>query len=82
MQIRPQAVTEQGFAVKDVSIRLAVSPQSLYQWIKRYGVPTEQRLAKEDQAGRIKKLEAELRRVTEERDILKKAAAYFAKASG
>jgi len=46
------------------------------------GVPTEERLAKEDQAGRIKKLEAELRRVTEERDILKKAAAYFAKQSG
>jgi transposase len=45
-------------------------------------VPTEDRLAKEDQAARIKKLEAELRRVTEERDILKKAAAYFAKQSG
>ena len=71
-----------GFEVKDVSSRLGVSPHSLYQWIKRYGVPTEQRLAKEDQAGRIKQLEAELRRVKEERDILKKAAAYFAKQSG
>ena len=75
-------VTERGFAVKDVSKRLGVSPYSLYQWIKRYGIPTEERLAKEDQVGRIKKLEAELRRVTEERDILKKAAAYFAKQSG
>ena len=75
-------VTERGFAVKDVSKRLRVSPYSLYQWIKRYGIPTEERLAKEGQAGRIKKLEAELRRVTEERDILKKAAAYFAKQSG
>ena len=75
-------VTERGFAVKDVSKRLGVSPYSLYQWIKRYGIPTEERLAREDQAGRIKKLEAELRRVTEERDILKKAAAYFAKQSG
>ncbi len=70
-------VTERGF-----SKRLGVSPYSLYQWIKRYGIPTEERLAKEDQTGRIKKLEAELRRVTEERDILKKAAAYFAKQSG
>ena len=43
-------VTERGFGVKDVSERLGVSPQSLYQWIKRYGVPTEQRLVKEDQA--------------------------------
>ena len=75
-------VTERGFGVKDVSERLGVSPYSLYQWIKRYGVPTEQRLVKEDQASRIKGLEAELRRVTEERDILKKAAAYFAKQSG
>jgi transposase len=75
-------ITERGFAVKDVSQRLGVSPHSLYQWIKRYGVPTEERLVKEDQAGRIKKLEAELRRVTEERDILKKAAAYFARQSG
>ena len=75
-------VTERGFGVKDVSQRLGVSPHSLYQWIKRYGVPTEQRLVKEDQASRIKGLEAELRRVTEERDILKKAAAYFAKQSG
>jgi len=43
-------ITERGFAVKDVSQRLGVSPYSLYEWIKRYGVPTE------DQAARIKKL--------------------------
>ena len=30
----------------------------------------------------VRRLQAELRRVTEERDILKKAAAYFAKQSG
>jgi transposase len=30
----------------------------------------------------VAKLKAELRRTTEERDILKKAAAYFAKQSG
>jgi transposase len=63
-------VTERGFAVKEVAARLGVSTWSLYQWIKRYGIPAE------------KRLEAELKRVTEERDILKKAAAYFAKGSG
>jgi transposase len=36
----------------------------------------------DDQTAKLKRLEAELRRVTEERDILKKAAAYFAKESG
>jgi transposase len=45
-------------------------------------MPPEQRKEQDDQAAKIRKLEAELRRVTEERDILKKAAAYFAKASG
>jgi transposase len=30
----------------------------------------------------LRRLKAELKRVTEERDILKKAAAYFAKQSG
>jgi len=30
----------------------------------------------------MRRLRAELKRVTEERDILKKAAVYFAKASG
>jgi transposase-like protein len=46
-------VTERGFAFKDVGKRLGVSPDSLYQWIKRYGVPTEEWLAKEAQAGRM-----------------------------
>lgn len=75
-------MTERGFAVKEVAARLGVSTWSLYQWIKRYGMPAEKRLAQEDQAAKLKRLEAELKRVTEERDILKKAAAYFAKQSG
>jgi transposase len=54
----------------------------LYAWITKYGLPAEQRLAQDDQVAKVKRLEAELRRVTEERDILKKAAAYFAKESG
>jgi len=36
----------------------------------------------DDQAAEIRRLKVELRRVTEERDILKKATAYFAKQSG
>jgi transposase len=54
----------------------------LYAWINKYGLPAEQPLAHDDQVAKVKRLEAELRRVTEERDILKKAAAYFAKESG
>ena len=75
-------VVERGFGVRDVAARLGVSPHSLHAWINKYGIPAEQRLVADDQAARLKRLEAELRRVTEERDILKKAAAYFAKESG
>jgi transposase len=35
----------------------------------------------QSQSAEIRRLKAELKRVTEERDILKKAAAYFAKES-
>ena len=66
----------------DVSKRLGVSTHSLYAWVNKYGIPAEQRLVQDDQTAKLKRLEAELRRVTEERDILKKAAAYFAKESG
>ncbi|MDF9789265.1 transposase [Polynucleobacter sphagniphilus] len=75
-------VVERGFRVRDVAARLGTSPHSLYAWINKYGIPAEQRLVQDDQLAKLKRLEAELRRVTEERDILKKAAAYFAKESG
>ena len=74
-------VTERGHSVKDVSERLGVSTWSLYNWIKEYSTPASVKQADQDQVARIKRLESELRRVTEERDILKKAAAYFAKES-
>ena len=74
-------VTERGHSVKDVSERLGVSTWSLYNWIKEYSTPASVKQADQDQGARIKWLESELRRGTEERDILKKAAAYFAKES-
>lgn len=75
-------VTDGGYPVKEVAGRLGVSTHSLYQWIKQYKVPEPERLAAKDQHVEMKRLKAELKRVTEERDILKKAAAYFAKTSG
>ena len=74
-------VTERGHPVADVAARLGVSSFSLYQWIKRYSLPAVERIAAQDQQTEIRQLKAELKRVTEERDILKKAAAYFAKES-
>jgi len=75
-------VTERGHPVAEVASRLGVTTHSMYQWIKRYGAPPAEQKAVHDQQAEIRKLKAELKRVTEERDILKKAAAYFAKTSG
>ena len=76
-----QQVTERGHAVADVAARIGVSVFSLYDWIKRYSVPEAERIEQQGQNAEIRRLKAELKRVTEERDILKKAAAYFAKES-
>ncbi|EHL24527.1 transposase IS3/IS911 family protein [Acidovorax sp. NO-1] len=75
-------ITERGHKVADVSVRLGVSQHSLYQWIKTYTSPASDRQMQMSQADELRKLKVELKRVTEERDILKKAAAYFARQSG
>jgi transposase-like protein len=50
-------VIERGFAVKEIAARLGVSTWSLYQWIKRYGIPAKKRLAQEDQVGKQRGLD-------------------------
>jgi transposase len=75
-------VTQRGHAVSEVASRLGVSAWSLHQWLKVQRQPASVRIESQAQSAEVKRLKAELRRVTEERDILKKAAAYFAKQSG
>lgn len=75
-------VTERGYSVKEVAERLGVTSHSLYIWVRKARPAKAE--ADELAASKleIQKLKAELRRVQEERDILKKAAAYFAKDHG
>lgn len=74
-------VIERGYAVGDVAKRLGISVQSLYKWVKVYSPNATDRYEAEIKEVRRENLtlKADLRRVQEERDILKKAAAYFAK---
>ena len=70
-------ITVRGYAVREVSGRLGVSTHSLYKWMKLFGDP-EPKKPGVDHEAENRRLKRELARVTEERDILKKAAAYFA----
>ena len=70
-------ITERGSPVAEVSQRLGVSQHSLYAWKRKFSKASG--AGDEDQAAEIRRLKRELTRVTEERDILKKATAYFAK---
>lgn len=76
-------VTERGHKVVDVAQRLGVSDKSLYLWIRQSN--GKQSSSANDSVAALKaemaRLKAELKRTTEERDILKKAAAYFARES-
>ena len=68
---------ERGYSVAEVSERLGICTKTLYHWRSQLSDKPKSVKAPDDQL-RIAKLEAELRRVKEERDILKKAARYFA----
>ncbi len=76
-------VLEGGHTVSDVAKRLGVSKKSLYTWLRERGRSRSTKNAETQEALRAEnaRLKAELKRTQEERDILKKAAAYFAKAS-
>lgn len=74
-------VVDRGDSVASVATRLNITPHSLYAWIKKYGPDSSTNKEQSDAQAEINRLQKELKRVTDERDILKKAAAYFAKLS-
>ena len=74
-------VVDRGYSVADVAKRLDVTTHSLYAWVKKYGPDSKEHSDLTDAQAEIKRLQKELKRAEDERDILKKAAAYFAKQS-
>lgn len=74
-------ITERGYSVAEVAERLGVSAHSLYKWVKAITPNKREQHSQElvEAKSEILKLRGELQRTKEERDILKKAAAYFAR---
>ena len=73
-------VVERGYSDAEVSERLGVSAHSLYKWVKAVTPDKSTQNDKEllEAKSEVLRLRAQLRRTEEERDILKKAARYFA----
>ncbi len=75
-------ITEQKFAVAEVARRLGVSENRLHDWkkaIAKKGIdafPGSGHLTPQEEE--IRKLRADVTRLEAERDILKKATAFFA----
>lgn len=73
-------ITERGYSVAEVSERLGVSQHSIYKWVN--AVKPSRRDHDENELIEAKKeilrLKGQLKQTEEERDILKKAARYFA----
>ncbi|KPU83854.1 transposase [Marinosulfonomonas sp. PRT-SC04] len=72
-------VIDRGYAVSEVAERLGISTKSLYTWKGQLSQSAKGAKIDTGQSREIRHLKAELIRVTEERDILKKATVYFAK---
>ena len=61
---------------------LGIKENTLYNWVSKYARPVETtNVSRSDEHlyDELKRLKKEVARLTEERDILKKAAAYFAR---
>ncbi|MPQ96196.1 IS3 family transposase [Thioclava sp. JE_KL1] len=67
-------ITERGYPVAEVAQRLGVSQHSLYAWKRRFAKASSGEAEKDAE---IRRLKRELTRMTEERDILKKANRVF-----
>ena len=71
-------VTEQGYSVAAAARNLGVSANSLWTWKRNIAAVDKDESITEDEQLELANLREEVRRLRIERDILKKATAFFA----
>jgi len=70
-------ITQEDYKIADVAKRLGITTKSLYNWKAKYGETADEYQAGKAKEHELRQLKAELKRVTQERDILKEAV-FFA----
>ena len=77
-------IVEEGYTFKSAATAVGVSDQSLRAWHAKFAPPPEpcgDEATVEELRGEVARLRKQLKRAELEREILKKATAYFAKES-
>jgi transposase len=73
---------ESGQTISQIARDLGIKVNTLHTWIDKYHKSKEPNMQQKQRNNlKIQQLERQLKIVTEERDLLKKAAAYFARES-
>jgi transposase len=72
---------QDGMSAAQVARDLGISDSVLYDWIKKFGTRSEGTPLTPDEHEELIRLRRENRVLKEERDILKKATAFFARQS-
>ena len=74
-------VTEQGYKVSEAARNLGVHVSVLRRWKERLEAEEKGERLSPDEREELRRLRAEVKRLRMEREVLKKAAAFFAKES-
>jgi len=72
-------VREQGYSVPEAARSLGIASNMLYRWKEKIEAQLEGKVLSEDERSELKLLRKEVKTLRMEKEILKKASAFFAK---
>lgn len=72
-------VREQGYSVAEAAKSLGIGANMLYRWKDKIETDLEGKALSEDERTELKRLRQEVKNLRMEKEILKKASAFFAK---